>query len=456
MRIINLYAQNVKSIKVVDITPSKDGAIILEGRNAQGKTTILDTILYTLCGEKMIPDNVIRTGETEATIRITLDDDVVITRTFKDTGTTKLVIDNADGSRIMAPQTWLDARLGKLSFDPLAFSRLDKKARLEEIKRITGLNFSEVESNYAVAFEKRKLANRDVDTYSAQLKEYATLKAPDENVRDIAEIRAEIDKQRASAKVVSDKNDEIAKANYMLAQSNENTRLKISKLESEFRTCDRRVIEMNERIETLKKEILLSEGIIINLKSDADKMKAETIELTSTIKTLAPLNELPVFEDLNPALDKALAYKDVADKLTQKSKIETSLKTAKETVVAFEKEMDSLKQTKSDMIKNAKMPVAGLSMTKDDVTFNGIAFDEISDAQKIQVSMSIAVAQNPTLRIGRIKEGSLLDDNMLKAIVDAAKEKDFQLWIERVANSPSGNAIYIEAGEIKRKEGNNG
>ena len=49
MKIIELQAENVKRLKAVDITP--DGTLqIIGGRNAQGKSAVLDSIWLALGG----------------------------------------------------------------------------------------------------------------------------------------------------------------------------------------------------------------------------------------------------------------------------------------------------------------------------------------------------------------------------------------------------------------------
>jgi hypothetical protein len=59
------------------------------------------------------------------------------------------------------------------------------------------------------------------------------------------------------------------------------------------------------------------------------------------------------------------------------------------------------------------------------------------------------MAENPRLRIVRITNGSLLDADSMAEVHRMAAEHEFQVWLERVANGPSGsaNAVYIEDGE---------
>jgi len=64
------------------------------------------------------------------------------------------------------------------------------------------------------------------------------------------------------------------------------------------------------------------------------------------------------------------------------------------------------------------------------------------------VSMAFAMKQNPNIRIILIKDGSLLDSESMNQVKKMARENDFQIWIEKVADK-KGNAIYIEDGEIK-------
>ena len=68
------------------------------------------------------------------------------------------------------------------------------------------------------------------------------------------------------------------------------------------------------------------------------------------------------------------------------------------------------------------------------------------------VSMGISMALNPTMRVVRIKDGSLLDKKNMAILGTMCKDKDFQLWIERVSDRDSYEkggkvGILIEEGE---------
>mgnify|MGYP001295983560 FL=1 len=60
----------------------------------------------------------------------------------------------------------------------------------------------------------------------------------------------------------------------------------------------------------------------------------------------------------------------------------------------------------------------------------------------------MAMAINPKLRVIRIMDGSLLDRQAMAQIEEMARERDFQVWIERVdENGTTG--VLIEDGEVQ-------
>jgi len=52
------------------------------------------------------------------------------------------------------------------------------------------------------------------------------------------------------------------------------------------------------------------------------------------------------------------------------------------------------------------------------------------------------------LRIVRVRDGSLLDEDSMKVLSDMAEKNDVQVWIERV-DSSGRVGIVLEDGEVK-------
>jgi hypothetical protein len=104
---------------------------------------------------------------------------------------------------------------------------------------------------------------------------------------------------------------------------------------------------------------------------------------------------------------------------------------------------ETLKQTISDaqLAKRAAIaavtfPVDGLSLSENGaVLYRGLPFEQASSAEQLRVSLGIAMAMNPKLRVLRVKDGSLLDEDSLKLIAGMVELADYQLWLERVDSS---------------------
>ena len=101
-------------------------------------------------------------------------------------------------------------------------------------------------------------------------------------------------------------------------------------------------------------------------------------------------------------------------------------------------------------IQQAKLPVEGVAFGDDSIMLNGVPFEQASDAEQLRASCAIAMAGNPTLRVIRVRDGSLLDSEFLAIVAQMAEERDYQVWIERV--EPGKQGFVIEDGMVKTEE----
>jgi hypothetical protein len=109
-------------------------------------------------------------------------------------------------------------------------------------------------------------------------------------------------------------------------------------------------------------------------------------------------------------------------------------------------QLERIKDTKDTALRQAKFPIEGLGFSEAGVTFNGLPFHQAASSQQLRISLAIAMALNPTLRVIRIPDGSLLDDENMEIIRSMAREKDYQIWIEVVGHKVG---IQIEDGLVK-------
>lgn len=421
MKILELRAENIKNIKVVEIKPG-DGAVMLTGKNEAGKSAILDAIFMGLTGKRI--DEPIRNGEKRAEINIDLGD-YKVKRIFTEK-TDRLEVLSKEGAKFPSPQGMLDRILGKLSFDPLKFAMIDEMEQRKILAGLVGLDFSSEDSLRKDYYDARTAKNRD---------EKAILNQID----DMPPVNKDTPRQEISM------SEEISKVEAL-----EQSAKKYKDFQAELQAIERDIANNNMAIKNSKEEIENLKEQIQALESGIKDLENKNMDLASLkVSAKGPMEvtddqiasartALRGIEQKNIAIRNAIKYDE---KIVELNKVQDE-------IAALEKKMADIDMEKESKIQAAKYPIKDLGLGVNYVIYKGKPFSQLSTGTQWRVSTAIAMALNPTLKIILIREGSLLDTEGMKAIVDLAKEKDYQLWIEKVADS-KGVGIYIEDGEIK-------
>jgi len=398
-RIIKLEATNFKRLKAVQITPTGD-LVVISGRNGQGKTSVLDAITAALGGTstKALPKP-IRDGADRAEI-IVETDEYTITRRFTPSGST-LTVTGTDGLKVPAGQKKLDALLGRLSLDPLAFTQLDDRKQRETLLALVDLPFdpAQLDAERAAAFETRTEVNRELKQLHAQTFDLPA-DCPTEEV-SVADLLAKIEKAQAE--------------------------------ERDYEAAVRQKAEAADRVERLKAELI-----------DAER------GLTAATEQLAQwdgyiLNEVDLLRD--QVANAEQTNRHARDYAAWRA-VQQNIRGIEAEAADLTKRIAEIDQRKADGLKAAKFP-GGLPLGFDDtgVLLNGIPFKQASGAEQLRASLAMAIALNPALRVIRIADGSLLDSEGLALVAGMATEHDCQVWIEVVSDG-DGFGFMIEDGEI--------
>ena len=419
MKIVQLQAENVKRLKAVTITP--DGNIVeITGRNGQGKSSVLDAIWWALSGTTHIQAVPIRKGENEARIRLDLGE-IKVTRTFRaredKTFTTSIVVENTEGARYPSPQRMLDSLLGALSFDPLAFTRMDGKAQMETLKRfVTGIDFDAIEKANKADFDRRTDVNRQARTLRAQAIGIAVPEdAPAERVDDAALVE---EMQRAGE---------------------HNALVERRKANRDTFLAD------TQRLEARAADLRAQAQELLDEAADVDERAAER---RRQIAAAEPLPEPIDTAALRERIDDARTINAAVALREQRQRIEAEAAEAEAQAAALTKAMEERAAQKRDAIAKAALPVPGIGFGEDKILLDGVPFDQASSAEQLRTSVAIAMAANPKLRVIRVQDGSLLDEEAMRILAEMAAEADYQVWIEVVQSGRSA-AIVIEDGAVR-------
>jgi predicted ATP-dependent endonuclease of OLD family len=410
MKIVSLAAENFKRLIAVEITPTGN-MVQITGKNGSGKTSLLDALWVALAGAGVAQPVPIRTGEKSARIRLDLGE-IIVTRTFKKTEggavTTAITVENADGARFPSPQRMLDDLLGSLSFDPLAFARMAPREQFNELRRfVPGVDFDAIEAQNKADYATRTDVNRrwkQAETRAAAITVPPVTGEPLDEAALVDELQRAGEQNAAIARAVAAKEaSQRAEAQYL---------------------------------------------------TEADHLEQKARELRAAAKVEAakpiPAAGVPVdVSAIRARIEKAHEAAGHRAKLDERERLRAEADALEAESAALSLAMEQREEAKQAAVAAAKMPVPGLGLADGAVTLDGVPFEQASDAEKLKVSVALAMASNPKLRVVRVRDGSLLDADSLQLLGEMADTFDMQCWVESVSNGEKVGFV-IENGELKQ------
>ena len=430
-RLVKLSVENFKKIQAIEFEP-EGNLTIVGGMNEQGKSSLLDSISVLLGGKSVKIPEPVRRGTKKATItgEILKDswdafDDMTIVRTITAAGNWYVKIQDKNGNNYKSPETMLKKIFGE-PLDPVEFVKMLPKDRVETLKRITGLDFSELEAAKKEAYDERVFVGREVKEIEGSLARMESYPdAPIEKV-SLSELLENLSNIQEGNRENDDKKEELEE----LEEDINNKELSLEALQVELQ-------QLQEKIHNAQVSINIA-------REDRDNLKDIVCVLVYADEQDIK-NQIAAVEETNNQVEVNIRFAEESEKLDTK-KLEYQALTDKI------KKIDTEKQ---QQLSAAEFPVDGLSFDEDNVFYNGLAFDEkqLSSEELLRVSFAIAIAARPNLKNILIREGSLLDKNNLKLIGKMAEDAGIHVFVETVGDGSDGKAtIVIENGEIKKSE----
>lgn len=420
LHVISLVAENYKRLKAVDIRPSGN-VVTITGRNAAGKTSVLDALFAALAGGEAsrATQQPIRDGEDTAFVSLDLDDYTVTRRwTNDDAGT--LTVQAKDGARYSSPQKLLDELLGRRSFDPYAFLGLEPKKQVGVLLDVLGSDLTidpaKVAAERKGVFDRRTEIGRDVKRLEGQLAGYPSPDPtlPAEEISSAA-VLAEEDAARAqnavideAVEILCDRQSDVEKASLRLNNAERElaeARVALASAHEAYAAQMSKLQSMPERVDT-----------------SAIRERFQSVEQTNA--------------RIRQEQHRRAVAAELADRKQEVAQLTLRLR-----------EIDEKKATALS-VATSKLPVDGISIDESGLTYRGIPFSQASHAEQLKVATALSMAFHPELRVLRIDNGESLDAESLRIIEDLAAEHEYQVWVAAVADEP-GSGIFIEEGEVR-------
>lgn len=406
IKINSFEIENVKRIKAVKLEPSANGLTVIGGKNNQGKTSVLDSIAWALGGDKFKPSQPEREGSViPPHLKVTLDNGLVVERSGKNSS---LKVIDPNGNK--GGQQLLNEFVEQLALDLPKFMKQSNKEKAGTLLKIIGVG----DTLYALENEEQTLYNQrhSIGVVADQKEKFA---------REMQEYEG-VPAETVSAMEL------IMKQQKILARNGENQRKR-----EQRDLYDRELAEAQIAFDNAQARLKQAQENAVTARKSAENLVDEsTAEIEKSISEIESLNaKIRANLDKEKAEEDAKNYRDQYNELTAK--------------------IEDVRQAKTDLLKNADLPLNGLSVEDGGLTYQGQKWDNMSGSQQLIVSTAIVRKLNP-------KCGFVLLDKLEQLDVDTLKA--FGLWLEQqglqaIATRVSTGgecAIVIEDGKIAEPE----
>lgn len=417
------------------------GLTVVSGDNGAGKSSLLKAIHAALAGRQALPDKPVREGQERAEVVVDLGDRIVKLRVKADRSTS-LTVEGKDGRPYRSPQKLLDDLLGELSFDPASFADQEAKDQTETLRRLVGLDTRALDEEHSRVYAERTGVNREVRMLEGQLAGIVVPPEPPEP--EIIEVPAEIDigeiARRQQAALAAQHANERERRDLMTLRQG------VAAAAREVADLEAKLAVKRELLETARAEVERQERVVAELvEPDMSTLNVELERAQAQNRAAQSLREANA--QARARAERATAERSRALTAQESKRIE--LETKKAVAADLTERLEAIYKEKAAALAAVKFPCEGLGIEGDVVTYRGVPLSQASTGEQLTIALEIAAALNPKLRLILVRQGNDADLPRLRAIAEWAREREFQVLLERVATDTPG-AIVIEAGRVRR------
>jgi hypothetical protein len=420
MKIAYIGFKNIMGIESLEFAPGKIN--IVEGKNGQGKTSVLKAIQGALGGGH--DAKLLRNGEDKAEVVIVFDDGHKLHKEIKP-GKSDVTLTDSSGKKVTRAASFLKSAIDAIGVNPVQILTASPKDRVsllldsvpmetpfEEIEKITGLNLFRDDARHP-------------------------MQVLNENYKHFFDDRTETNR------LLNEKKITVSKMRGALPFREEATGWGeiLGKLNHDKEAL---ADDLSDGLEA--NEVILENAIqVLKDKRDAgiEKLRADCEEGISRIREETAKADQEV-RDLNTPQITALAEKigEAKTGLENSGKIEATKAFVKEgevEIADLEKDsaemtevIEGLKAIKADLLTN--LPVDGLEIKDNEIYLDGVAFDSVNKAKRVQFALTIAGLRKAELPIVCVDDLETLDADSFAIFQEEAAKTEMQFFVTRVAD----------------------
>ena len=421
VKIDALEVENVKRVKAVALEPAKDGLTVIGGRNGQGKTSVLDAIAWALGGDRKRPSDAKREGAAgDPRLKVVLDNGIVVERKGKN-GALKVT----DPSGAKGGQKLLDAFVGQLALDLPRFLAMRDSEKADALLQIIGVGneLAALEREESSLYEQRKAIGQ-----VARQKRGAAEELP--GYPDAPEDEVSASDLAAQLQGVLDHNAEMRR----IREAAETAKARLAA------TQEARAIAQR-RLDDLRRQVEEAEGDVTRLSDEcvAQEGRAEQAEKAAKAAVDEPTT----------AIEAAIAEVDEVNARVRANRIKAEAEAAASELESQYSDMtdrvEDVRARKLALLQGAKLPLPGLGIEANELTYGGRKWDCMSGSEQLRVATAIVRAMKPECGFVLVDKTEQMDVETLREFAEWARSESLQVICTRVSTGDECS-IVIEDG----------
>ncbi len=421
VKINSLDVENVKRVKTVALTPTKEGLTVIGGKNGQGKTSVIDAIAWALGGDRMRPDVPKREGAAgDPYMKVELSNGVVVER--KGPKSNLKVID-PEGNK--AGQQLLNAFVSAFALDLPRFMGGSDKEKADALLQIIGVGdqLAELDRSADDLYNKRLAVGqmeRQKRGAANEMQHY-----PDAPGAPIS--ASELIQEQQAILARNGENQKLRQKVEEIAQSCEGVNDSLAAMGAQRDTIKRQLADIDAKISEAKERRGNLEADLVIARKTAEQLQDEsTEEVEEKLKEIDAINEKV---RTNQAKDAAT---EEADALLEEYE-------------DLSRQLESVRSRRMALLKDADLPLAELSIDHGCLTYKGAHWNDMSGSEQLKVATAIVRRLNPSCGFVLVDKLEQMDMDTLRDFGAWAEGEDLQIIGTRVSSGDECSVI-IEDG----------
>ncbi len=424
MRVLNLQVRNVQGIKDIDWNLGEHTLFIVGGRNGSGKTSAIKSLLMAIAGKsglKDYPEVPLREGEDDGFIDVKIGEtetEYTIRVNFhrRRNGSIQetLILRDKNGNPATSPRQLLQKLYGASGLDPTAFNRLSSKDQLETLQQLyPELDFRKIDNEIRGVYDERTAVGREGKQAAAR---YESMP----HYPDTPSERVSVSALMAELKRCEDAND----SNRYAGRQATIAKRDAADAERNSENAANRVDELELQLAEAKTESKRAAAAATTKHKEANRLAEAVTKLTD--------------EDTDEIRSQIETAEETNAKVRANAERKTAGKTADRLRAEYQSLTDSMAEAeakKKAALKLAKLPVDGLGIDSEGLTYDGRPYEQSPNSLRFLVGAKIAMALNPELRLLVCEHGDGIDWHTFADFDAVLKSNNFQAVIEVCSKS---------------------